>query len=312
MIDGEETEAFTDDSSAEDVAEAKSLGWKDPAEWKGAPPKNGFVKASEYVERGKTLVPIIRSQNVKLEKEAVAARKELSDFKAEHYKTIENLSRMTDAALKRQRSQLEDKYDNAISAAAEVGDTAKVKELRKEERDTLKEFDKESEAKPDEKGTDNTLKEGDKKKPELSKEVQDTLQEWIDANPWYDDDEDMQAVAQRHHGKLMRDHPNWTLEKNLEETRKYVAKRFPSEFDEKADDKEEEETPRRGSRVEGGSRMGGGSTRSAWSRIPADAQKQADRFIKDDGLFLQKGETVEKNLQAARERYAVEYLGDEK
>jgi hypothetical protein len=54
--------------------------------------------------------------------------------------------------------------------------------------------------------------------------------------------------------------------------------------------------------------MGGDSGRSSWSKLLADAQKQADTFIKEDGLFLEKGETVEKDLQKARERYAKMYL----
>ena len=113
----DQTQEFQDDSSAEDIAEAKALGWKDPAEWKGNPPKNGFVKASEYVERGKTVVPILRSQTVKLEKELAESRKALEDYKSETSKTVANMSRMTKVALDRQRAQLEDKFSAAIDAA---------------------------------------------------------------------------------------------------------------------------------------------------------------------------------------------------
>ncbi|HDA7234988.1 TPA: hypothetical protein O5T43_002567 [Staphylococcus aureus] len=54
--------------------------------------------------------------------------------------------------------------------------------------------------------------------------------------------------------------------------------------------------------------MAGGSGGSKFSKLPADAKAQADKFIKEDGLFLEKGETVEKNLSQARERYAAAYL----
>jgi hypothetical protein len=60
--------------------------------------------------------------------------------------------------------------------------------------------------------------------------------------------------------------------------------------------------------VEGGSRLAGGSGGSKFSKLPADAKTQCDKFIKDDGLFLEKGETVEKDLNKARERYAAAYL----
>jgi hypothetical protein len=297
---------FEDDSTAEDIAEAKTLGWKDPADWKGAPPKNGFVKASEYVKRGETVIPIIKSQLSKSEKENQRLAQEFAAYKTEQAEKLARMEKMNGAALKRQREQLEDEYSARIDKATEVGDTAKVRELRAKERDALKEFDAEAaETKKEEK---KEAKNG------LPSDVQDTITAWIKENDWYDSDEDMQAVAIRHHGKLLRDHPSWTMEKNLEETRKYVVKRFPAEFEDKSKTDDEDDKPRRkGSPVEGGGSRGGDSGgRSAWSKIPADAQKQADKFIKDDGLFLSKGETAEKDLQKARERYAVEYLGEDK
>lgn len=292
---------FEDDSSPEEMEEAKGLGWKSPKEWKGDPPKNGFKKAKDFLAHGKEVLPIVQSQNKKLERELAEARRELADTKKETAKKLENLERMSRTALKQQRDQLEEKYAAAIDAAAEVGDKAAVQKLRSDEKKALKEFDEEASEKDDGK------KDDDKPKGEIPKEVE----AWVKANPWFEDDEEAKAVAITRHGKLLRDHPTWSMEKNLEEVRKYVAKRFPEHFEEESkDDDDEEETPKRkGSRVEGGgSRMGGDAGRSAWSKLPADAQKQADVFIKEDGLFLAKGETVEKDLQKARERYAKEYL----
>lgn len=301
----DQTQQFDDDSSAEDVAEAKSLGWKDPAEWKGNPPKNGFVKASEYVERGKTVVPIIRSQNAKLEKELADSRKQLEDYKAETTKTVANMSRMTKVALDRQRAQLEDKYSAAIDAATEVGDKDAVRQLRKDEREDLKAFDEAAEDKPakEEKKDD---------KNAFPPEVAKTLETWIGDNNWYSTDAEMQGVANNYHGKLLKDKPGLTLAENLEETRKYVAKRYPEKFGTSADEEGEEDKPSRGSRVEGGSRVPGGGGGSKYGKLPADAKAQADKFIKEDGLFLEKGETVEKDLPKARERYAAAYLENER
>src|SRR4051812_22383197 len=125
-----DTEAFVDDSPAEDIDKAKSIGWKDPSDWKGNPPKNGFVKATEYLKRAETVIPIMRSQNSKMEGELAAAKKELEDFKTTTAKTIERMSSMTKVALDRQRKQLEDGYSAAIDAATEVGDKAAVRQLR--------------------------------------------------------------------------------------------------------------------------------------------------------------------------------------
>ncbi len=135
--------------------------------------------------------------------------------------------------------------------------------------------------------------------------MQATISEWISLNPWYTADEEMQALANARHGKLLKDKPGMTLADNLEETRKYIATKFPEKFGEVEED---DEKPARGSRVEGGSRMAGGSGGSKFSKLPADAKTQADKFIKEDGLFLEKGETADKDLAKARERYAAAYL----
>jgi len=292
---------FEDDSSPEEMEEAKGLGWKSPKEWKGDPPKNGFKKARDFLAHGKEVLPIVQSQNKKLERELAEANKRLKDYEAETEKKLANLERMSKAALKQQRDQLIERYEAVKEAAVEVGDKDAYRKADKDQKAAVKEFDEEVSEKKD------TKKDDDKPKGEIPKEVE----AWVKENSWFEDDEEAKAVAITRHGKLLRDHPTWSLEKNLEEVRKYVAKRFPEHFEEekKADDDEDDTPKRKGSRVEGGgSRMGGDSGRSAWSKLPADAQKQADDFIKEDGLFLEKGETVEKDLQKARERYAKIYL----
>jgi hypothetical protein len=292
---------FEDDSSPEEMEEAKAIGWKSPKEWKGDPPKNGFKKAKDFLAHGRDVLPIVQSQNKELKRELAEARKALEKVEKDTAKKFENLERMSRTALAQQRERLEEKYAAAIEAAAEVGDKAAVQKLRSDEKKALKEFDAEAAEKTDPK------KDDDKAKGEIPKEVES----WVKDNPWFEDDEEAKAVAITRHGKLLREHPTWSLEKNLEEVRKYVQKRFPEHFEDenKSDDDEDEAPKRKGSRVEGGgSRMGSDSGRSAWSKLPADAQKQADTFIKEDGLFLEKGETAEKDLQKARERYAKQYL----
>lgn len=301
---------FEDDSSEEDVAKAKSMGWKPPSEWKGAPPKNGFQKARDYVERGESVLPIVRAEKAKLEVELAKTRKELADFKVDQGKIYERLTKMSAKALERQREQLESKYEAAIEAAAEVGDKAEVKRLRAEEKKAVKEFDEAVEEKPE--------LDDDKKSGKASGNTPDenaVIEAWTKENEWFADDEDMRVIAINYHGKLKREQPDLSLEDNLAKVRNYVAKKFPGEFKKDEPEEDEDDTPkRRGSPVEsGGTRMPGGATqRSAWSRLPDEARKQADKFIKEDGLFLNKGETVEKNLQAARERYAVDYFGEQK
>lgn len=299
-------EEFVDDSPPEAIEEAKKIGWKDPAEWKGAPPKYGFIKAKQYLERAETVIPIMKSENKKLKDEADALRRELKEFKEETKLTVANMAKMSKVALDRQRAQLEDKYSAAIDAATEVGDKEQVRKLREAERKDLKEFDAAAEEVVEtrtEKGKENV-------NGALSKETQETIGAWIGENAWYTADPEMQAVANTYHGKLLKDKPGLTLAENLEETRKYVAKRYPEKFkvEDEPDEPSEDEKPARGSRVEGGSRVAGGGGGSKWSKLPAEAKAQADKFIKEDGLFLEKGEDPVKDIAKARERYAADYL----
>lgn len=302
-------EEFVDDSAPEDVEKAKSIGWKSPKEWKGNPPRNGFVKAKEYLERAETVIPIMRSENKKLQDALDASRKELKEVKDSVETRIAKLAQMSRVALDRQRKQLEDKYSAAIDAAAEVGDRAAVQKLRKEEREELKEFDERADEAAEVRA-EKTEENKEKVNDALPKEVQETIAGWITENPWYSTDPEMQVVANAHHAKLLKEKPGLTLAENLDETRKHVAKRYPEKFGKQEDDEDtgDDDKPSRGSRVEGGSRVAGASGGSKWSKLPADAKEQADKFIKEDGLFLEKGETAAKDLAKARERYAAQYL----
>lgn len=298
-------EDFVDDSSPEEMEKAKGIGWKSPAEWRGKPPPKGFIRAKEFLERAETVIPIMKSENKKLKDELAESRAELKAFKEETKETVANMAKMSKVALERQRTQLEDKYTAAIDAATEVGDKEQVRKLRDAERKDLKAFDEAvEEAKPSKEEVD---KAKEKVNGALPKEVQDTIGTWIANNTWYSTDPEMQALANARHGKLLKEKPGLTLAENLEEVRKYVAGKYPEEFGEE-DKPDDDERPSRGSRVEGSSRLAGGSSGSKFSRLPADAKAQADKFIKEDGLFLEKGETAEKDLSKARERYAAQYL----
>jgi hypothetical protein len=302
-------EQFVDDSAPEEMEKAKAIGWKPPKEWKGNPPKNGFVKAKEYLERAETVIPIMRAENKKLKDELAETRADLKSFREETNKTVAKMAQMSKVALDRQRAQLEDKYSAAIDAATEVGDKDQVRKLRQAEREDIKKLDDAIEIKEE-----NTDKAKEKVNGALPKDVQDDIAEWLAENNWYSADEEMQILANFLDGKLTKDKPGLTTKERLAEVRKGVAKRFPEKFkaEDEPDDQGEDEKPARGSRVEGGSRVAGGGGGSRFSKLPADAKSQADKFIKEDGLFLEKGEDPVKDLAKARERYAADYFGDDK
>lgn len=304
MDDNADTEQTdTPQDSPETVQLAKEMGWKNPDEWKGDPPKSGFVSASEYVRRSEKVLPLVNARARKAEGEVSALRAELETTRQDHRKTIDRIERMSTLALSQQREQLEHRYAARKEAAVEVGDKDAYKQAVKDEKEAVAALDERmKEPEPEKKN------EGSK----LPKAVEDIIEGWRSENPWYVDEpgDEMTAYANARHVRLQKEKKGLSLKENLEQVTKDVRKRFPEHFDD-AGDEGDDEPRRRGSPVESGSRMNGGGQGSGFSRLPADAKKQADRFIKEDGLFLEKGETLEKNLAQARERYAKQYFGDE-
>jgi hypothetical protein len=298
-----EAETGAEEVSPEVVKQARDMGWVPETEWKGAPPKNGFLDPAEYVRRGEKIMPIINARARKAEEKADRLERELQAQREEHRETVRRIERMTTVALEQQRAQIEAKYSDRIDQAAATGDTDAVRQARKEEKEALAALDKRLEEPEEEK----------KARETKAQKVPADVEAWIEANPWYESDEELKAVATAIHVKLLKEKPGMSLADNLAEVRKRVAKRYPEQFEAAVEAAEEDDEPkRRGSPVEGGSRLQGGAARSGYSKLPAEAKAACDRFIKENGLFLQKGETADKDMTKARERYAAEYFGDQK
>lgn len=299
--------------SPEEIALARLAGWKDPSEWRGEPPKNGFVSAKEFNRRSEKVLPIVAARAKNAEEKAARLEARLEQQDKDHRDTIRRIEKMSTVALEQQRTQIEARYAALKEAAVEVGDKAAYKQAVADEKAATKAID--DKLAP----TEAEKKEAAIEQGKLPKAVQETIDAWMAENPWYkpNADDEMSIVATRRHLKLQEEKKGLSLRENLDEVAAYIRKRYPEEFkamDDEAGDEGEgsEPAPRRGSRVEGASRNGGGNgSAKSFARLPAEAKAAADKFIKEDGLFLEAGETAAKNLGAARERYAAQYFGDE-
>jgi hypothetical protein len=205
------------------------MGWKAPSDWKGNPPKGKFLKAKEYLERAETVIPIMRSENKKLKDELAEARADLKSFKEETGKTVAKWRRcprsrwIASAPSWRtsipRRSMPQPRSATRIRSASSAMPSARTsRNLTRQGRGGR------PRSRPEDRGGQGTSTQA------LPKDVQDTIGGWIAENNWYSTDPEMQAVANAHHGKLLKDKPGLTLAENLEETRKYVAKRYPEKF----------------------------------------------------------------------------------
>lgn len=305
QVSDQTEQAEAEQEAPETVALAREMGWKPESEWKGDPPKGGFTSATEYVRRGEKILPIVNARAKKAEARVQELEARLERQEADHRDTIKRIERMSSVALENQRLQITSQYAARKEAAVEVGDKEAYRQADKDEREAIKAIDerlKETDAKD--------TKDDKDKLRELPREIKEVLDEWYAANPWFNTDKRLNKFATDVHLDLQQEKPGLTLRQNLDEVRKEVVKRFPEKFGEEPDD---DDPPRRkGSAVEGGSRLNGaGGGGSKYSKLPADAKANCDRFIKEDGLFLVAGETVEKDIGKARERYAEKYFEEE-
>lgn len=294
--------------SPETLRLAKDMGWKDPADWQGDPPKNGFVSASEYIRRSEKILPIVNARARNAEERANKLAAEIEEMRREHRDNLRRIERMSSVTLERQREQIEQQYAARIEAATEVGDKEAVRQARKDEKEALKALDERLEPTEDEK------KKTQQEQEKLPAQVQQAIDAWMADNAWFkpNSDDEMSLVATRKHMALQKDKPGLTLAENLAEVSKYIRKRYPEAFstdDDTGDD--DDPAPRRGSRVEGASRSGGSGGGSMWSRVPADARQTAQNAGHIE-YFLKSGETMEKNAAQARERWAAKYFEGEK
>lgn len=286
--------------SQDNEKRARDMGWVPEHEWRGDPPKNGFKSADEYIKHGEDVLPVVRSQNKRLQTELAETKSQLAQMRSEHSDTIKRLERMSTVALQQQRSQIESQYAARKEAAVDVGDKESYRQIVKEEKEAIKTMDDRL-AEPEKK---------DGEKNAIPPAKQAAVEDWIADNPWFKANREMESWAIGYHGRLLAEKPGMTLAENLEQVSARARKLFPEAFD--LDDGERTEPEvRRGSRVESGSRVGNGSGRSLASKLPAEARSHATKFIRDDGLFLEKGETPEKDFNKALERYATQYFEGE-
>lgn len=278
-------EAEEQQSGGNAEAEAREMGWRPKEDFKGDPDR--WVDAAEFIRRGNEFLPIVRS---KLERSEARVQELETKFERE----ISGLKKMSARALEQQRKQLTDRFEEEKRKAVELGDTEAYDKANKAQQDALKDLTKEAKEAAEEDGDELGDKSG------LSKRDKATLDGWLAENTWFKSSRLLTAAADDHWDALDRESPGMAFAEKLEEVKRRVAEDFPDKFGKKAAPKP--------SAVEGSSRVGSNGTgASLFSRLPAEAKAQADEFIKQHGLFLEKGETAEKNLSAARERYAKSY-----
>lgn len=222
-------------------AEAAKMGWTPKDQFKGDPAK--WRPADEFVERGKTLLPIVQASNKRLEREVAELKQTTKEF-AEHLSKTE------------QRA-----YDRAIA------------DLKQQRKEALAAGDGDAFEKVDEAIAD-LRKEADAKAAKATKAAPDedpVYVEWESRQTWLKDPA-MAEYGEFAAQKLRGSGETSTGAEFLELVAKKVKAQFPEKF----------ENPRRAAApsVEGApsaQRKGGKS----YADMPADARAACDRMAKN-------------------------------
>jgi hypothetical protein len=229
--------------------QARAWGWKSPDEWKGELPPTYIDNPERYVERAKSYLPVR-----KIEEELIAVKNSV-DERVRKVETV--LSR----AHERERAALVAQIEQIKAekvAAVEVGDVDRFKALEKRE-DALR---KDAEA-PQEQ----------QRQPEVPQEHRTAIDTWRVDKPWFQTDAIKTQAAVIYYGEAEA--------KGIREPQailRYVDMQMAKQF------RDIGEQVVAKSQVEAGLTFGGGSTASAYDKLPADAKEAFKRFAAK-GIF---------------------------
>lgn len=244
-----------DNTAAPNEAEsrAKRLGWVPLEDFKGDP--NKHRSAEEFLERGETLLPILKRDNDKLHEGMSRLERRLADQEKTFGQFAEFATKAEERAYKRALSELEAKRDAAI-------ETADVNAAKSAQRQ-IDELNKDAAAVP--KVT----------KTEEQPAVDPTVSAWIRENDWFDKDPALRGFALKVFDRLEKATPGRAKSEMLAETKQKVMEKFPEDFG---------INPKR----EGAGAVnepGGGTaprkkSGKTYEDLPAEAKKACDKFVR--------------------------------
>ena len=238
-------------ADVETQGRAEKLGWIPPSRFKGDPER--FIDATEYIERGETVLPIVKEQNKRLHLELdqlKVAQLKTEQALTEAKKALDEIEERNTVATQKAIEKAKAEVKAQLAAASEAGDHQAVAELTEQMVDLNK-------APPP------------AEKKEVKNEMQPfvpppELKAWNEENPWFGTNKRKTALALGIAQELR--------ESGETATGRAFFDKVKDEMDKELGTKEE---PRKEDKVEGA--RGSGTPRgSAGSRnfaaLPADAK----------------------------------------
>lgn len=244
---------------------ARQDGWVPKEEYRGDESK--WVDAETFVERGKQILPILRSNNERLKKELAEKTNKFEIEITELRSTAEEFKRFTKEAADRKVKEMEKQLRELRAAKSEATaqeDHSRAAELE-EQIDSVKDQVAKAKEPPKE----------PEKKEEAPPELPAYIQEWMGKNTWYGDETDYfeeSQIVTALGAAIRRKHPTITGKDFLEMLDDKIAEKLPHLVKDSA---------RRGPSVEGGNRANKSKpSKRSYENLPADAKAACDKFVK--------------------------------
>ena len=239
-------------------SEARAQGWVGQDEFRGR--ESDWVDAETFVKRGREILPIVRKNNEKLLKELQEARKiaeEARETAKEFQKFQKEQYERKAKELEAQLSRLKVERREAISS----GDGLRVDELE-EAQDALKEELQQTKAAAN--YTPPPV--------ETPKQVDASLQTWLDKNDWFGVDKRTTGIANGLGEALRAENPGLVGQAFLDKLDEELAATLPEKFGKK----------RVSNPMDGASGTSGRPSKGkqSYDSLPADAKAACDRFVK--------------------------------
>lgn len=257
-MDTENTSQEVKDGPRESEAEveARRLGWVPKEEFKGDPDKHR--SAEEFLERGKTILPILQRDNKRLHDTVSRFEKELKETR-EAAAGVEELVRKQ--AEREHKKALRD-LERRLDAAIETADVTQARQIRAEitELQTGEPAPK-REPKPV----------GEADKPAVDPEIQS----WIDENDWFNKSAALRSYMSEEFGELEKRNPGASKAEILAEAKRRTVDKFPEKF---GVNTKREIAP--SVAAPSGDAPRTRKTGRTYDDLPAEAKKACDKFVK--------------------------------
>jgi len=287
QVENQEVEQEEIDEATE--SEAREMGWVPLEEFHGN--KEKWTPATEWVERGKNILPILRENNKRLKKDLLTRDEKIANLEraiTDSQKAVSALQKTYAENTKREVENAKRELREQIKLARDVGDTDTELELQDKLSDLRQ---SEANAKKEEETPPQTDQDWRKQYPELAK--------WQTENSWYGD------FSNAENRKRTR-----TINRIMEDMRDDGDTSSGTEFLNKAlsalEEKEEstQTTAKKvANRVEGGTSSRSSSSGRAFDRLPKEAKEIAKEQAED---FVGPGKMFKTNKEW-EDYYAVQY-----